>query len=73
MIESPLIQELVTETTLQTMRRAIVRILLGRFGTLPAELEAELRIVTNEKQLDELLSYSVQCPDLAAFRAKLVS
>jgi len=73
MIESPLIQELLTENTVKTRRLDIARLLTARFGTLPPELQAELRAITDERKLEELIPYTIQSPDLAAFRAKLVS
>ena len=69
MIESPLIKEIVAETK----HDDIVRVLGGRFGTIPGELTARLGKITSEKKLNDLLAYSGQCPDLEAFRKRLQS
>jgi hypothetical protein len=69
MIESPLIQELWATK----MHKVIERALAARFGTVPAEILAALQPISDEKRLDDLHEWAIRCPDLEAFRTKLVS
>jgi len=71
MIDSPLIRDLVAETTQQTLHEAIVRFLEGRFGTVADALAARVKSVRKKKELDALISFAAQCRDLAAFEARL--
>ncbi|HTU90171.1 MAG TPA: hypothetical protein VMF69_08870 [Gemmataceae bacterium] len=71
MIDSPLIRELVAENTQETLQQAIVRFLEGRFGTVSDALAARIKAVRKKKDLDSLVSFAGQCPDLAAFEARL--
>jgi hypothetical protein len=71
MIESPMIQELIAERTRQTTHRHILRYLTKRFGQVPEEVSAAVRLTTEEAALDTLLDLAIFCPDLAAFRAHL--
>lgn len=68
MIESPVIQELVAEK----MQDQILRVLTARFGSVPQEIVSALRRVPEESRLEELTDWAAVCPDLAAFRARLV-
>jgi hypothetical protein len=69
MIESPLIEDLQAEA----MQEAILDFLEGRFSTVPADLAGHLRKVRSQKKLKELAKYAGRCPDLEAFREKLLS
>jgi hypothetical protein len=69
MTESPLIREIEAQAT----QRSLLRFLAGRFGTVPAELTAHLRKIRSQKKLEDLVEYAGQCPDLDAFREKLLS
>jgi hypothetical protein len=69
MIESPLIKELVAEFK-QDM---ILQFLEGRFVQLPAALADELRKIDDLDQLNALGRWAAQCPDLAAFQARLTA
>lgn len=71
MIDSPLIREIVTENTQETLQRAIVRFLEARFGALSDALAARIKSVRKNNDLDTLVSVAGQCPDLAAFEARL--
>ena len=68
MIESPLIQELMASR----MHKAILRVLGDKFGKVPVEVELGLRAIVDEDRLDQLISWAAQCPDLAAFAARLI-
>ena len=69
MIESPLIRELMAER----MHRAISRLLVDRFGTVPPEISSRLHAVTEEPKLDELNVWAARCPDLDAINSRLSS
>lgn len=71
MIDSPLIRELVEETTQQARQEDIVRFLQGRFGTVPDALAVRIKSVRKKKELDALISIAAQCLDLVAFQAQL--
>jgi hypothetical protein len=68
MTESPIIKQLLAETT----QKAILQVLEARFGTVPVEISTRLRRVRREKTLDELVKYAALCPDLDAFRERLL-
>ena len=74
MIESPLLDELKAEWTLEvrreTTRGAILKFLEGRFGPTARSLEAELKTIDDDR-LDDLLSLAATCRSLASFRKKL--
>jgi len=67
MIESPLIQEIVS----RTKHSAIVRFLAARFGPVPQDIVTILQTVSDEQRLDELVDWAGRCPDLDAFRTQL--
>jgi hypothetical protein len=69
MIESPLIQEIVAET----IQGTLLRVLRGRFGDVPSDVERLLRGVTKEKTLSDLSEYAGACPSMEAFRERLLS
>jgi hypothetical protein len=67
MIESPLFQELVGEK----VHKYILLFLEGRFGAVPPELAAQVRIILDEDKLEELARQAAACPTLEAFEASL--
>jgi hypothetical protein len=69
MIESPLIQELLAKTR----QEDIVDNLTVRFGKVPSDITTRLRAVLKEKELKALHRFAIQCPDLEAFRDRLLS
>ncbi|MCI0459436.1 MAG: hypothetical protein L0Z62_21005 [Gemmataceae bacterium] len=69
MSEFPIIQEIVTEK----LQDQILEFLKGRFEEVPAELVKLVRSVQKEKKLAQLSRYAGACPDLKAFRARLLS
>jgi hypothetical protein len=74
MIESPLLDELKAEWTIEARRemrrRDILEILEGRFGDVAPALEAELKSV-DDNRLGDLLLLAATCRSLASFRKKL--
>jgi hypothetical protein len=71
MIESPMIKELLAERTRQTMHHLILRVRQNRFGQLPDEVSAAVRLTIDEAALKTLFDLAIDCPDLGAFRAHL--
>ena len=63
-LESPLIQNLLTEKAHQY----IVTFLEARFGNVPRDLVEEIESVVDEKQLKGLVRLAGSCSDLDAFR-----
>ena len=72
MIESPVLMRLLAEKEAQGMQRAVRALLRARFGTVPPNVLAALEGVSGEQQLEELNVWAAQCPDLAAFIARLL-
>ena len=79
-LESPLFQELVDlklreieGRKLQELLQMILKILEGRFGTVPPDVAARLPAVQDASRLQDLIVQAATCPDLEAFRAQLFS
>jgi hypothetical protein len=68
-IESPLISKLLAKTR----QGNILIVLTARFGKVPQDIADRLRTVVKDKELMALIRFAAQCPDLAAFRERLVS
>jgi predicted transposase YdaD len=68
MIESPLIQEIVAEARQDNILRALEL----RLGAVPPEIATVLRTVFDEQKLRDLFDFAIVCPDLNAFRAKVL-
>jgi hypothetical protein len=73
MIESPLIDRIVTRAVVKASQEYILKALQGRFGTIPEDLAGAVRCVQDGDRLDDLHDFAVVCPDVAAFRARLGS
>jgi hypothetical protein len=71
MLESPVLQELLTEREVETRHQDLLDFLRGRFGALPEELEAAVKVIQQAQRLRELITWEGQCPDLNAFRDRL--
>jgi len=71
MIESPLINQIVAESTQKTMQEAILEFLEARFGALPGDISERLRKVRAQKKLKALIKHAAQSTDLEAFRSRL--
>jgi hypothetical protein len=69
MIESPLMQKMMAEAH----NRATLRILRGRFGTVPRDMTKRLGEIIDEERAADLNVLAAQCPDLQAFRDALLS
>ena len=51
--------------------RGLLAVLRGRFGSVPEDLQQQIRAMTDADQLDMLLGAAGVVPDLGAFRAQL--
>ncbi len=65
MIESPLIREIVAESS----HKHILKFLVTRFGPVPPELAAEVRSILDETVLDAVVELAASSPDLEHFGA----
>jgi hypothetical protein len=72
MVQSPVIQEIIAESQLETKRKAIVKVLHARFGDAGEAVRSEIE-ATTEPKLDDLLELAATCRSLASFRKKLSS
>ena len=72
MIESPVTQEIIEESTREAKREAIVNVLRARFGDGASAVHSELGPVEGGR-LDELLRLAATCRTLASFRKQLSS
>jgi hypothetical protein len=70
MIESPFIQELRAEVHLETTREALLIILHARFGSVPEEVQAGVQSIQQLSHVKKLIVWSLQCPNLQAFRTR---
>lgn len=73
MIESPLLDELFAERELKTYRALILKKLEGRFGPIPADVSAAVRVVADSPRLEALLDAVYSSANLDAFRQSLTS
>jgi hypothetical protein len=71
MIESPLLKELMAETTRKTKRAAILKFLVARFGPEARKVRAALGSIDDDKRLENLIDQSGRCPDLESFKKLL--
>jgi len=81
MIESPVLQELKAEWTrdaareavLQTNRRAIVDILVARFGPQAEEAATQLETIADDARLKELIKLAAVCSDFQSLWKELMA
>lgn len=75
MIESSLIQELLSDTSrtagCRRARRDVLAVLQTRFGTVSPDLAEALEGIADEDRLTDLVCRAAACPDLEAFRNEL--
>ncbi len=67
MIESPLIDELISEAR----HEMLVEFLRARFGKIPVDLENRIRTVQDKDELTQMTRSAAACRDLAAFQKSL--
>ncbi len=71
MIESPLVDELKAEWTREMLLKAVIDILVARFGPRAEGLETELKAIGDEARLKELVKLAATCRTLSLFRKQL--
>jgi hypothetical protein len=71
MIESPLIEELMAQSWQDAFHQAIVGSLESRFGSVPPDVAAAIRLIADKHKLAELNRVAATCHDLEAFRAAI--
>ena len=75
MIESPVLQELKAEWTregaIEATCKAIVKLVVLRFGVAAETIGEQLRAVEDEDRLSELFEHAATCSDLESFQKKL--
>jgi hypothetical protein len=71
MIESPLLDELFAEREIKTLQGVVLEKLENRFGAVPADVSAAVRVVTNQPRLKSLLDAAYSSATLDAFRQTL--
>jgi mannose-6-phosphate isomerase-like protein (cupin superfamily) len=67
MIESPLIREVLAESS----HKSILKVLAIRFGPLPPELETEVKSILDESVLDAVIELAVSCPNREHFQVEM--
>jgi hypothetical protein len=71
MIESPVLQRLLSEVSAQAQQRAILTFLRRRFGSVPSDLAAAVQGVMDEQTLEALTEAAADSPTLEAFRSRV--
>ena len=71
MIESPVLQELIAEVEARARQRSLIAFLLARFRVVPDAIVSRIKVVTDEKQLDELTNAAATVSTLAEFEKHL--
>jgi hypothetical protein len=75
MIESPLIEEIVSEATAEIEAKATVNTILTvlrvRIGPIPPELDSTLRSIQDVRKLEHLVEAAARCESLDEFRAQM--
>jgi hypothetical protein len=64
---------LVQELIITRGTEILMRLLAGRFGSVPQEIAVALQTVEDIAELEELAYWGGSCPDLEAFRTRLMS
>ena len=71
MIESPVLEKWFRQRDIATRQTVILESLESRFGAVPADLSAAVRVVQDEARLKELNRIAVTSSSLDAFRQAL--
>ncbi|AMV23002.1 hypothetical protein VT84_01230 [Gemmata sp. SH-PL17] len=71
MIESPVLEKWFRQREIAAYHRAILEGLEVRFGTVPEDVSAAVRVVTDEMSVGEIRKASYVCTSLDDFRARL--
>ena len=71
MIESPVLQEWFAERDIKTRKVIILEILQARFGPVPDDVSAAVRVIDDEARLKTVTAAASSCASLDEFRARL--
>lgn len=71
MIESPVLEEWFREREIGALQRVVLKKLDARFGPVPADVSASVRIVADQLRLESLLDAAYVCASLDDFRHAL--
>ncbi len=71
MVDSPLIEEIVVGRVCARAQNDVLAALESRFGELPPALAEEIRSVTDDGRLTDLIRKAASAPDLDTFRKEL--
>ena len=67
MIESPVLQEFLTER----QRKSILLVLVERFGPAANSVVSALDSISDDEKLDELTRLAAKCPDIKTFKQEI--
>ena len=73
MIESPILQKWLREGEVKTLHKVILDGLEARFGSIPEDLSASIRLVQDPDRLTATYKYLYTCASLDAFRQALTT
>ncbi len=73
MIESPVLQKWFRERDVSTLQELVLEKLAARFGPLPADVSAEVRVVADTPRLKALLDAVYASASLDEFRTHLTA
>lgn len=73
MIESPVLQEWFAERDIKTRQTIVLESLEERFGPVPADVSAGIRVVTDPVRLNNFVRLAYTCASLDEFRTHLTS
>lgn len=73
MIESPVLEQWFRERDVATRQKITLEILDARFGPVPADVSAAVRVQADEDRLKELSRLASTCASLADFRGTLTA
>jgi hypothetical protein len=71
MIESPLIEEIVTRAKSEGKHEALLEFLKSRFEPVPPEIITAVQQIVDNAKLEDLIKWAGRCPNLDAFRSRL--
>ena len=71
MIESPLLTRWLRENAIATRQKMLLEAVEIRFGPVPEDISAAVRVIDDETELYNLLHVLLGCGELMAFRAAL--
>jgi hypothetical protein len=70
-IGSPILREIIDESTRETVVEDVTTVLVARFGSEAEALEPQLKAIDDAARLKELLRHAAKCRTLGSFRKQL--